>query len=325
MIAALAPHAGADTPPGVPLHLEQQAQIDAALSALARGPDEQALSDPLFSNLYLFRNVHGYRYLPGPLACIAGKTYDGVRHLLPLFELQRVGAQGLRELLLEQDCFYPLSESQIRALDPDLFEWTSSRDDADYLYPATHFLHYRGTALNKKRNLVKQLLAGHSVTAQPYATDLIDDALAILAGWMSAKGKADGEADQCACREALQLGPRLALAGFLYHVDGEPAGFLLAQCLRPGVWVMRFAKGLDRFKGIYQYMFQHFCQTTPGVQWLNFEQDMGITNLRRTKISYAPSALIPKFRVRLRERADKEIATASSHKTPVQSKPILAS
>jgi hypothetical protein len=325
LIAPRAPHAGADTSPGFPLHLEQQAEIDAALSALARGPDEQALSDPLFSNLYLFRNGHGYRYVPGPLGHIAGKTYDGARHLLPLFELQCVPVDALRALLRDQDCFYPLGESQIGALDPDLFEWTCARDDADYLYPAAHFLHYRGTALNKKRNLVKQLLAGHSVTAQPYATDRIDDALAILAGWMSAKGKADGEADQSACHEALQLAPRLALAGFLYHVDGEPAGFLLAQRLRPGVWVMRFAKGLDRFKGIYQYMFQHFCQTMPDVQWLNFEQDMGLANLRRSKLSYAPSALIPKFRVRLRERTDKEIATASSRKTPRQSRPILAS
>jgi hypothetical protein len=39
----------------------------------------------------------------------------------------------------------------------------------------------------------------------------------------------------------------------------------------------------------------------------------------------ALGALIPKFRVRLRERTDKEIATASSRKTPLQSKPILAS
>lgn len=325
MITALAPHAGAGAPPGFPLQLEQQAQIDAALSALARGPDEQALSDPLFSNLYLFRNVHGYRYLPGPLACIAGQTYDGARHLLPLFELQCAPVDALRVLLQEQHCFYPLSESQIEALDPDLFEWSSSRDDADYLYPATHFLHYRGTALNKKRNLVKQLLAGHSVSAEPYATNRIADALAILAGWMNAKNKADGEADQRACREALQLAPKLALEGFLYHVDGEPAGFVLAQCLRPGVWVMRFAKGLDSFKGIYQYMFQHFCQTMPGVQWLNFEQDMGLVNLRRTKLSYSPSVLLPKFRVRLRERADKEIATATSRKTPFKPKPILAS
>ena len=92
----------------------------------------------------------------------------------------------------------------------------------------------------------------------------------------------------------------LGLQGFLHRVDGTPAGFVLAQPLRAGVGVMRCAKGLDRFKGIYQHTFQHFCLTMPGVQWLNFEQDMGVANFRRSKLTYPPSALIPKYRVRLR-------------------------
>lgn len=284
------------------LSLDHQAEIDARLSALACGQGEYALSDLLFSNLYLFRHVHDYRYFSGPLPYIAGRTYDGAEHLLPLFELQQVGVAALSALLDKHGCFYPMAQPQIAALDPDLFDWTSPRDDVDYLYPATHFHDYRGTALRKKRNLVKQLLTAHAVAAQPFATSLIDDALAILAGWMKAKGKARGEADEIACTEALQLASRLNLDGFLYQVDGEPAGFVLAQRIRPGVWVMRFAKGLDRFKGIYQYMFQHFCQTMDDVQWLNFEQDMGIANLRRAKLSYEPSALVPKFRVRLRAR-----------------------
>ncbi len=284
---------------GVPLNLDQMRDIDAALSALAHGQAEHALSDPLFANLYLFRRPHDYRYLPGRLACISGRTYDGARHLLPLFELQRAPLRSLRALLHGHDCFYPISATQVNALDPALFDWTSSRDDADYLYPATHFLHYRGTALNKKRNLVKQLLAAHSVTATPYSIAHLDAALHVLAGWMADKTKATGAADEPACTEALQLAPRLGLHGFIYRAGSEPAGFVLAQPLQPGVWAMRFAKGLNRYKGIYQHMFQHFCAAMPQVRWLNFEQDMGHTGFRRTKLSYQPSALIPKFRVRL--------------------------
>lgn len=300
MTVSATPQAWIGAQGSMPLTLDQQAEIDAALSALSREPGEQALSDPTFSNLYLFRHVHDFRYLPGPLACIAGHTYDGVRYLLPLFELQRASVEAVRVLLHGYDCFYPLGASQIEVLDPDVFEWTHSRDDADYLYPAAQFRSYSGGELSKKRNLVKQLMTTHAVTVEPYTTNWISDAMQILAGWMKAKGKAKGEADELACVEALQFAPRLELAGFLYQVDGESAGFLLAQCIRPGVWVMRFAKGLDRFKGIYQYMFQHFCRAMPDVQWLNFEQDMGVANLRRTKLSYEPRSLIPKFRVRLR-------------------------
>lgn len=300
MSASEAPSTAAGRHAGVPLSLDQMSEIDAALSALSHGQAEHALSEPRFANLYLFRRPHDYRYLPGRLACISGRTYDGARHLLPLFELQNAPLDAVRTLLHGHDCYYPISATQVNALNPACFEWTALRDDADYLYPATHFLHYRGAALNKKRNLVKQLHAAHDVTAWAYATDRLEEALHVLAGWMQDKGKAAGEADETACVEALQHAPRLGLHGFIHHADAAPAGFVLAQPLQAGVWVVRFAKGLSRYKGIYQHMFQHFCAAMPQVRWLNFEQDMGHAGFRRAKLSYQPSALIPKFRVRLR-------------------------
>ena len=76
---------------------------------------------------------------------------------------------------------------------------------------------------------------------------------------------------------------------------------MLAQELQSGVFVMRFAKGLDSHVGIYPYMFQHFCRAFPRkVEWLNFEQDMGLAGFRRSKQSYQPAALLPKWRVRLK-------------------------
>lgn len=289
---------------GEPLALSHQAEVESALAALARatpGAPEHAISDPTFANLYLFRRAHDYRYRRGALPCIAGHTYDGTRHLLPLFNVAAADPAALHALLRGGECLYPLSQPQAAALDPARFDWTASRDDADYLYPAAHFRHYRGTRLNKKRNLMKQLLAAHEVTAVPFTSAGLDAALQVLAGWMKAKAKATGEADEAPCAEALQLAPRLGLHGFVYHADAVPAGFVLAEALRPGVWVMRFAKGLDNFKGIYQFMFQHFCASLPDVQWLNFEQDMGLPNFRRSKLSYQPSALIPKFRVHARQ------------------------
>jgi hypothetical protein len=90
----------------------------------------------------------------------------------------------------------------------------------------------------------------------------------------------------------------------MYYADGAPAGFLLSQELAPGVQTIRFAKGVDAYRGVYQYMFHHFCEAPrPGgarVEWINFEQDLGLENFRRTKLSYAPHALLSKYRVALR-------------------------
>lgn len=290
--------AEADT--GCTLTLDLRPTIDDLLHALHRGQGEQALADPTFANLFLFRAVHRYRFLNGDWPCISGRSYDGLSHLLPLFDLRTAPSDALCNLLKGHDAIFPVPGCQLEGLDRHIFEWTASRDDADYVYPSHQFVHYRGRLLHKKRNLVKQLHSTHMVTAQPYALAFMDEALNVLAHWMHAKEKPAGEADDIACQEALRLAPLLGLEGFVYRVDNAVVGFLLAEELQPGVCVVRFAKALDRFKGIYQHMFQHLCQTRPEIQWLNFEQDLGIANLRQTKLSYQPTWLLPKYRVRMR-------------------------
>lgn len=294
--------ASADGLAGRPLDLDLKAQIEPALERLVRGMGEQCLSDHAFSNLYLFRRVHAYRYLPGRYPCVSGRTYDGVRHLLPLFRLHEAPAPEAQALLRDHDCFYPVAGRDAELLDPQVFVCSQSRDDADYLYASANFRDYRGSALGKKRNLMKQLLAAHALRCRPYTRELRDDALSVLDGWMHDKVKGKGEADQAACAEALQHAAEFGLEGFVHYVDDRPVGFLLAQEIQPTVFVMRFAKGLNAFKGIYQYMFHHFCvRFDRPVEWLNFEQDMGLANFRRTKLSYRPASLLGKFRVRLRE------------------------
>ena len=259
------------------------------------------LSDLVFSNLYLFRAAHDYRLLEGDWPLICGHTYDGSRHAIPLFDPALVPASVLAQILAQHDCLYPLSQQQVARLDSSVFEAAASRDDADYLYAADNFRHYSGVRLLKKRNLMKQFLAAHEVHSVPLQPSMLADAHAVLAGWMLEKGKGSGEADEQPCLEALSHASEFGLQGFLHYANGEPAGFVLGQQIQSSVFVMRFAKGLARYKGIAQYMFHHFVMATPQtVQWLNFEQDMGLANFRKTKLSYQPAALLEKFRLRLR-------------------------
>jgi hypothetical protein len=81
--------------------------------------------------------------------------------------------------------------------------------------------------------------------------------------------------------------------------------------------VIRFAKGLRRFQGVPQALFQHYARhraatAQPPLKWLNFEQDLGLPNFRRTKMSYAPAALLDKHRAWWRHGA----LAATGRKTP---------
>ncbi|HJV87741.1 MAG TPA: phosphatidylglycerol lysyltransferase domain-containing protein [Noviherbaspirillum sp.] len=284
---------------GETLGLEHEAEIDGYLATLRERLGKDCLSDFAFSNLYLFRATHAYRYLPGPYPCVAGTAYDGTRHLLPLFDLASAPFHDMRALLAGHDCFFPIAAETAARLDRNRFILSASGDDADYIYPAENFRSYRGELLRKKRNLMQQLLGSTPVHAHFLTPERMNDALQVLEQWMRDKGKAAGEADALPCREALQLSSHFGFESMIYYVDNAPAGFLIAQRLSASVAVMRFAKGNDAYKGIYQYMFHHYCMHTKDIAWINFEQDLGLANFRQTKRSYQPSAMLAKTRVRI--------------------------
>lgn len=272
-------------------------RVAALIRTLSAGMGEQCLSEFSFTNLWLFRRAHRYRFTDGPWPFISGYTYDGTHHAMPLFALDQAPEAVIEGLLRQHTCFYPVTRLQAQRLDPSRYSFEASRDDADYLYPAEHFRHYQGALLNKKRNLMRQLCKTHQVQSVPYGAECHAQALAVLEGWMRDKEQPAGGADDGPCREALFEADALGLQGFVYHVDGEPGGFVLAEALQSGVYAMRFAKSLNRFKGLAQYMFHHFCSERSDVRWLNFEQDLGLPNFRQTKLSYQPVALLDKCRV----------------------------
>ncbi len=287
--------------PGEPLSLAHREFLEPLIRARRQeAPDapQATLSDLSLANLFLFRAAHDWHVQPGEWPSLTGRAYDGARVVVPLFALEAAPPSALEGLLQGHDAFAPLSASHVARLDPTRFALSHSRDDADYVYPADQFRQYRGSLLQKKGNLVRQLLASHAVDVQPYGEALADEARTVLDGWLRDKSQPAGGADDDPCREALAMASVLGLHGLLFRVDGRAAGFLLAEWLAPGVLVIRFAKALAVFKGLYQHMFQHLCQADPDLAWLNFEQDLGLRNFRQTKLSYGPAALLTKFRVR---------------------------
>lgn len=297
-VPAAADDSAASAVEGVELTLALASRVAPLLVRRTAGLAERTPADLSFGNLWLFRRAHQWRWHDGPWPFVSGVAYDGQRHALPLFDVRHAPADALHTLLAHHGCLFPLCEHELAAVQGPRVELSAQRDDADYVYPAEQFRRYRGRALQKKANLMAQLQATHSLRSEPYAPHLREATLAVLQGWMHEKGKAPGEADEAACQDALSLAPELRLEGFVHWADGQPAGFVLAEELQQGVWVIRFAKGLVRFKGIAQYMFHHFASRADAqVDWLNFEQDLGLSSFRHTKLSYRPAFLLPKWRL----------------------------
>ncbi|MGE0388059.1 MAG: phosphatidylglycerol lysyltransferase domain-containing protein [Gammaproteobacteria bacterium] len=277
-----------------PLRIEDAGALRAALAGLGH-----RLSEYCPANLVLFRAAHDYRTVESPARCIAGRTYDGVRHLMPLFDLAAHSPARLQALLAGHDCFYPIPEQTVQRLPGGAFRVAHVDADADYLYRAADLRAYAGTRLRKKRNLMRQFERDAAPRFVPLDAARAGAARAVLDAWLAESGKAPAATDHGPCAEAIALRDTLGLQGWLAETGaGEPAGFLLASRVWPDTLAVHFAKGLRRHPGVYQYLFNRFaCAAAPACEFINFEQDLGNPRFRHTKRSYAPVALLRKYRV----------------------------
>ena len=275
------------------LSLDHRDTINGLLANLGHG-----LSEYCFSNLFLFRDIHHYELLGDSKKFLTGKTYDDHRYLMPLFNVAEVTPEFLQASLDPFDFYFPIHPSDLVYFPSSLFSGHFNRDDTDYIFEASKLQSYPGRNLSAKRNLMKQFQERHTFSFSPVSAENKEDALEVLDEWFSDVGKPVDETDYHPCVEALENMEVLGLFGIIYYTEKEPCGFLLAKENIPEMCVFHFAKGKRRFKGVFQFMFNHFAnQFKNRFTHYNFEQDLGKENFRRTKLSYAPDMLVHKYRV----------------------------
>jgi hypothetical protein len=274
--------------PGRPVARDDIETLHALTAALA-----SPLSEYCAANLYLFRDVHDYRWADGGAAALIGRTYDGVRCVTPLVRTSYADLSAFSARLTADEAIYPLTEAEVEGCAA-----TFNADDSDYLYDARDLAELTGEARKAKRNLRSQFRRAAAPRDEPLGEAELADALQILDGWLADVERAPDATDYAACREALELREALGLDGLIaYTAAGEPAGFLLAS-VRGEMAVVHFAKGRRRWPGVFPHLFSRYAEAGLGrITRLNFEQDLGNPGFRRNKRAYGPAALLAKYRL----------------------------
>ncbi len=123
---------------------------------------------------------------------------------------------------------------------------------------------------------------------------MIPEAAQVLDQWAVDKGT---PGDYNSAKEALELFDVLNMQGAMYYVDGKPAGWCLGESLAKGrMFAIHFEKGIDEYKGIYQFINQAFAAALPRYYtYINREQDLGDEGLRQAKMTYRPAGFVRKY------------------------------
>ncbi|MFH1092989.1 MAG: phosphatidylglycerol lysyltransferase domain-containing protein [Candidatus Omnitrophota bacterium] len=199
----------------------------------------------------------------------------------------------LKDILKNADFLFPIPAEWVDFFSKGEFERRFNDAESDYIYSISDMVTYSGNKRYKKRNLLKQFVQGYEHQSYPLIEMYREAAIEILNSWQDNSGQDKRDTDYYACLEALRMSEKLILCGMIYYVGKEPAGFVLGEELTPDMFDIKSAKAKEKFKGVYQYLYNDFAKILPKKYvYFNFEEDLGTQALRTAKSSYKPSKKI---------------------------------
>lgn len=191
--------------------------------------------------------------------------------------------------------------------DPSRFEIKEDDDNHDYIYEAQKIASLMGGKLKKKRNKVNKFIADIGNNIEIINTMTLtkrqqDEMLALFDRWTEENHEpADSsKTERIAISRMLSNIPDLNLIITQLRLHGRLVGFSVNELLPNNFAICHFEKASLVHQNIYTFL---ATQTTTeltkhNVRFINWEQDLGIPGLRKSKESYHPVRLLKKYSVK---------------------------
>ena len=197
----------------------------------------------------------------------------------------------------------------LESLYPGRFHFYTDRDTYDYVYRVEDLAQLKGKRYQSKRNFCNRFWNTHpDCQILPLQPDAVRE-MADL--WYAQRQNEDPlrsfHLEQVALDRALRHMDELGLEGLMLVEQGTVLAFTLGSRLCCDTFDVHFEKALDvdgAYAAINQAFAQHLQRKYPELQYLNREDDLGISGLRKAKLSYHPDHLVEKHWARLWEADD---------------------
>ena len=180
---------------------------------------------------------------------------------------------------------------------------TYDRDSSDYLYDAESLRTLKGKKYAKKRNHLKHFLAAFPdyeyVTLEP---SLFPACLELVRDWAEKKGLDlydNSESDYLMIERIFRDWKRLDLRGGAIRINGRVVSFSIGSIGAPDTAYVHFEKADTDYDGLPVAQCHFFAANAfPEVEYIDREEDLGLSGLRQSKESYYPVAMVNKYRIK---------------------------
>ncbi len=180
-----------------------------------------------------------------------------------------------------------------------------TRDEDDYIYLREDLVKLSGRKLHQKKNHLNYFLKNYAFTYEEATPETVPEIMAYIESKNEYKlGETPEEWKEILELETEAIGELLKFVGKglltgVIRIDGKIEAVTLGEFAKTNsneTVLVHVEKADDRIRGLYQAINNEFCKRLPeDTIYVNREEDMGLENLRQTKLSYKPVKMGEKY------------------------------
>lgn len=196
----------------------------------------------------------------------------------------------------------PISKDLLEEAFPGEFSYIPERDYFDYIYLREDLATLKGKKFQAKRNHVNKFKKQYAYEYEPLTAELVPECLEFEAKWYKANRTDDDQEELTDERKsmifALNHFKGLNLLGGAIRIDHKLVAFTFGSPINQDTFGVHVEKADTDYDGAYSIINQEFASRIPEQYvYVNREEDLGIPGLRKAKLSYNPTILLPKAAV----------------------------
>ncbi|MBR0127383.1 MAG: DUF2156 domain-containing protein [Firmicutes bacterium] len=274
-----------------------------------------------FSAQYMWREINRFSWdIVGDYMCISGISHleleDGI--ILPFLfpPLTKTGEynkESLRETIFRCKEHFdkqgqPFSlrlvpfhlVEIIKDAVPEL-SWKDDRPNYDYIYLTQDLIELKGRDFHGKKNHLNYFHKTFDYRYVKMTSSMADDAMRFIDEFNKRKEVPPSEMEMLkmeeeAMKDVFQNLEKVGYEAGAILIDDKIEALAIGGRLGNKMVTEHVEKANVNFRGLYQAINNEFCKNTAAwAKYINREEDMGIPNLRKAKLSYRPVKLLEKY------------------------------
>ena len=274
-----------------------------------------------FSAQYMWRDINKFSWdMIGEYMCISGISHleleDGIElpfMFPPLTATGEYDKEALRETIYKAKEHFekkgqlfslrlvPFHVMEIIKEAVPEMHFIDDRPNYDYIYLTQELIDLKGKAFHSKKNHLNYFKKTYEYEYVELTSDMADDAMRFISDFNKRKEVPAHEMEMLKMEEQAMedVFKNIEAVGYsagAILIDGNIEALAIGGKLGKKTITEHVEKANVEFRGLYQAINNEFCRNVAAkAKYINREEDMGIPNLRKAKLSYKPVKLIEKY------------------------------